>query len=230
VVKRLGSDSLHCFLSLKPTPSVGSNRRFTRELKIEIDRDGIKTIEDLLNQHFSHSEFPVSEPLKVLKDDVELSPSTMLTNIDHDSVLMIEHPAPPPNAVYTFTFPGKKSKTFPIGLDETVADVKSNLFTKLGSVNVFSSVLKLRFWGVELNDDDSFSGLGIPAGAEIELGWNEARPMRVTLPDGSSQVFFVTESDQVPSLNGLLAQRIAKDAQESPRKVTSSSAQENEGE
>jgi hypothetical protein len=223
VVKHLGSDSLHCFLFLKPTGSVGQNRRFIRELNIEIDRDGIKTVEDLLNRHFPRSEFPVSGHLKVLKDDVELGHSTMLTNIENDSVLLIEYPAGLENAVYNFTFPGKKSKSLTIGLDETVADVKAKLLAEIGSGNVFSSVLKLRFWGIELNDGESFSGLGIPDGGEIELGWNKAKQIQVTLTDGSSRAFFVTESDRVPSLKGLLAQKIVKDAEESLRKVTSSS-------
>jgi hypothetical protein len=72
----------------------------------------------------------------------------------------------------------------------------------------------MKFWGVELRDSDRFSGLGIPSGAEIEIGWNERKEITVVLPDESNRVFVMGEGDRVTSVKGWMVGMLFKDARE----------------
>jgi hypothetical protein len=209
-VKRLLPISLHCFLFLKPTPVVGSVRLLTREITIDFNQDGIRNVNETLLRFFPHMEFPFSGPLKVLRDDMEVSSSTFLHNIPADSVLMIEYPAPAADAVYFFHFSQKRRETLSVPSNATVADVKAILLPKFSFVNALSSVLKFTFWQVELKDGDYFSALGIPSKAEIEVGQNGTKEVRILLPDGNDRVFLVTGGDRVASLKGFLGREISR--------------------
>jgi hypothetical protein len=105
----------------------------------------------------------------------------------------------------------KPRETLSVPSNATVADVKAILLPKFGFVNELPSVLKFTFWQVELKDGDSFSALGIPSRAEIEVGQNDTKEIRILLPDGNDRVILVTGGDRVASLKGFLGREISKD-------------------
>jgi small GTP-binding protein len=219
VVKR-PKPRFHVVLALKPTPAVGLLNLFTRRLMINRDREGIDTVEDLLKRYFPQKEFPLSEPLKVLREDTEVNLSTNVNDIPPDSILTIEYPAPTADAVYECGPLDDESETRTIRWDETVADVKTTLIPSIPDVTVLLSVLKLKFWGIELRDSDSFSALGIPSGAKIEVVKQKTSSITVKLPDGSEREFVVADDDVVPSLMGRLLRIASEDVQKSRGEVT----------
>jgi hypothetical protein len=202
-------------VTLRPQPPSGQACVLKREITVPRK---VGTIGEFIEWYCPRSEFPRPEspppefppPFILLNGARQLDPSLTTWAVRSGAQLTLQYTTPAPIPSISFALSAERRESLRIPSDRTAADVKSALLPKFGLQDALPSVLKFTFWDLELDDGELFSGLGLPASGEISVSRNEAKSIRVRLPDGSIRPFIALESDRVSGLKALIARAVSR--------------------